>query len=45
MPNIDVDLEQFTISNSGAGAKIRIIRTNLDKASMDVYSTISGVEV
>lgn len=45
MPNIDVDLEQFTISDSGAGAKVRIIRTNLDKAAMDVYSTISGVEV
>jgi hypothetical protein len=27
-----------------AGAKIQIIRTNLDKASQDVYSTISGNE-
>lgn len=44
-PNIDVFLGQFTVSDSGTGSKIRIIRTNLDKAAMDVYSTISGVEI
>jgi len=44
-PNISIDLGQFTVSDSGTGAKVRIIRTNLDKSAMDVYSTISGVEV
>jgi len=44
-PNVAIDLGQFTLSDSGTGSKIRIIRTNLDKAAMDVYSTISGVEV
>lgn len=44
-PNITIDLNQFTISDSGTGSKIRIIRTNEDKSAMDVYSTISGVEV
>lgn len=44
-PNVSIDLGQFTVSDSGTGAKVRIIRTNLDKAAMDLYSTISGVEV
>lgn len=43
-PNINIDLDVFSISDSGAGSKIRIIRTNLDKTAMDVYSTISGTE-
>lgn len=44
-PNIDIYLGQFTLSNLGTGSTVRIIRTNLDKAALDVYSTISGVEV
>lgn len=28
-----------------AGVRVRIVRTNVDKAAMDVYSTISGSEV
>lgn len=45
-PNIDIYLGQFTLSDVNVtGAKLRIIRTNLDKSAMDVYSTISGVEV
>ena len=44
-PNISIDLGQFTLSDSGTGAKIRIIRTNRDNTSQDVYTTISGVEV
>ena len=43
-PNIDIFLGQFTLSDTGTGAKIRIIRTNLDNPQ-DVYTTISGVEV
>lgn len=43
-PNISIDLDNLTVSESGTGAKIRIIRTNEDKAAMDVYSTISGNE-
>jgi hypothetical protein len=44
-PNITIDLGQFTLSDTGTGAIVRIIRTNYDKAAMDVYSTISGIEV
>jgi hypothetical protein len=44
-PNIAIDLNQFTLSDTGTGSIVRVIRTNLDKAAMDVYSTISGVEV
>ena len=44
-PNIDIDLANMILSDSGAGAKIRIIKTNLDKATQSIYSTISGVEV
>jgi hypothetical protein len=44
-PNIDIDLSNMLLSDTGAGSKIRIIRTNLDKSAQDVYSTISGVEV
>lgn len=44
-PNIDIYLGTFTISDSGTGSAIKIIRTNLDKQAMDVYSTLSGVEV
>jgi hypothetical protein len=45
-PNITIDLGQFTISDTGTGAKIRIIRTNKETVvAQDVYSTISGVEV
>jgi hypothetical protein len=43
-PNITIDLDVFSVSDAGAGSKIRIIRTNLDKSAMDVYSTISGTE-
>lgn len=43
-PNITIDLDLISIIDSGVGSKLRIIRTNLDKAAMDVYSTISGTE-
>jgi hypothetical protein len=41
-PNIPVSI--LSGKSQVAGAKVRIIRTNEDKASMDVYSTISGAE-
>lgn len=44
-PNIAVDLDELVFLESGTGSTIRIIRTNLDLLSMDVYSTISGTEV
>ena len=44
-PNIDIQLDQLVFLESGVGSKIRVIRTNLDKQSEDVYSTICGVEV
>lgn len=44
-PNITIDLDQMVFLESGTGSKIRIIRTNLDKKALDVYSTISGTEV
>ena len=44
-PNISIDLDQLVFLESGAGSTIEVIRTNEDKASMDVYSTISGTEV
>ena len=43
-PNIDINLDKL-ISVVGVGSMVRVIRTNLDKQSMDVYSTIVGVEV
>lgn len=43
-PNISIDLDLLTISDSGTGSKIRIIITNRDNQSQDVYSTISGSE-
>jgi hypothetical protein len=40
-PNIDLKFSQsLELAN---GALVRVIRTNLDKASMDVYSTIEGL--
>lgn len=44
-PNISIDLEEIVFLDSGVGSKIRVIRTNMDKKPMDVYSTISGTEV
>lgn len=44
-PNITIDLDQMVFVDSGTGAVIRVIRTNLDKKAQDVYSTISGTEV
>ncbi len=44
-PNISIDLGNFAVSDSGVGSKVRLIITNLDKQAMDVYSTISGVEI
>lgn len=43
-PNITIDLDNLSFQDTGAGAKVRVIITNLDKAAMDVYSTISGTE-
>lgn len=44
-PNITIDMDEMVFLESGTGSTIEIIRTNLDKKSMDVYSTISGTEV
>ena len=44
-PNITIDLDELVFLESGTGSTIEIIRTNLDKKPMDVYSTISGTEV
>lgn len=45
-PNISIDLGQFTVSDTGVGSRVRIIRTNKEViVAQDVYSTISGVEV
>ena len=43
--NITIDMDQMVFLESGAGATIEVIRTNMDKKAMDVYSTISGTEV
>jgi len=42
----DAQISQAVFSNitQVASAKVRIIRTNLDKSAMDVYSTIEGSE-
>lgn len=44
-PNISIDLDELVFLESGTGATVRIIRTNEDRKSMDIYSTISGTEV
>ena len=44
-PNISIDLNELVFLESGVGSTIEVIRTNFDKQSMDVYSTISGTEV
>lgn len=43
-PCISIDLGLITIATSGVSSAIRVIRTNLDTAAQDVYSTISGTE-
>lgn len=43
-PNIQIQLDNISLSDSGVGSKIRIIRTNKDLLAQDVYSTISGTE-
>lgn len=42
-PNIDITI--VSVFPQVTGAKIRVIRTNLDKAAEDVYSTIEGTEI
>lgn len=42
-PNIDLDLTKFI--TVAAGVRVRVIRTNKDNQSQDVYSTISGSEI
>jgi hypothetical protein len=42
--NPDVDLSLAAPIQVAAGVRVRVIRTNNDKAAMDVYSTISGHE-
>lgn len=42
-PNVSVKLNNHI--DVLAGVRVRIIRTNLDKQAMDVYSTICGYEV
>lgn len=44
-PNISIDLDELVFLENGAGSTIEVIRTNVDKKPMDVYSTISGTEV
>ena len=44
-PTVQIDMGQMTLSDSGTGSKIRIIRTNEDKQPFGIFSTISGVEV
>lgn len=44
-PNISIDLNELSISDTGAGAKIRIVIVNFEAISaQDVFSTISGTE-
>lgn len=44
-PNISVDLNELSISDTGAGAKIRLVLTNMEvTAAEDLFSTISGTE-
>lgn len=40
--SMDLSIEGFPVT--GAGSKVRVIRTNLDKQSEDVYSSIVGIE-
>lgn len=42
-PNIDITV--VSAEQVAAGVRIRVIRTNLDKQPMDLYSTIEGTEV
>ena len=44
-PNITIDMDELVFLESGSGSTVEIIRTNMDKKPMDVYSTISGTEV
>lgn len=44
-PNISIDLDMLTFTDSGTGSKIRIIKSNLDKNVFDIHSTISGNEI
>lgn len=44
-PNIDIQLDELVFLESGVGSTVRVIRTNLDLVSQDVYSTICGTEV
>ena len=40
-----IDLDELVFLEAGVGSTIEIIRTNVDKKAIDVYSTISGTEV
>lgn len=44
-PDINLDFGSMSLTDSGTGSKIRIIRTNKDLTAQDLYSTISGQEV
>lgn len=43
-PNISIDLDLLSITDTGTGAIVRITIVNDDKSAFDVFSTISGVE-
>ena len=43
-PNIEIQLDNLIVPESGTGSKIRVIITNRDNKAQDVYSTISGTE-
>ncbi len=42
-PNVDIDIKNSI--SVPTGANVRVIRTNLDIASQDLYSTISGLQL
>lgn len=47
-PNISIDLDFLAVLESGTGALIRIIKSNINDvtaAPFNIYSTISGIEV
>ena len=44
MPNIDIQLDTLAIQDTGTGSTIRIVITNEDALTFDVFSTISGQE-
>lgn len=45
-PNAEIEFTQpIEVQENGGGERVRIIRTNRERQSMDVYSTIMGTEI